>query len=71
MSQDVSGECVSVCVPMNLPSVCSSLSLFSPLEWSLPSAFIDARGTQGYMYVLRNIFPGKEDARPPLSPCSQ
>jgi hypothetical protein len=68
-SQDVSGECVSVCVPMDLPSVCSSLFFFS-LEWSLPSPFIDVRGTQGKMYVLRDIFPGKEDLRPSLLPCS-
>jgi hypothetical protein len=34
-SQDVSGECVSMCVPMDLPSVCSSSSFLSSLEWSL------------------------------------
>jgi hypothetical protein len=27
-----------------------------PLKWSLPSPFIDARGTRGYMHVLRDIF---------------
>jgi hypothetical protein len=70
-SQDVSGEWVSVCVPMDLPSVYSSSSLFFSLEWSLPSPFIDAGGMQGYMYVLRDIFLRKEDSRPPLSPCSQ
>jgi hypothetical protein len=70
-SQDMSGECVSVCVPMNLPSVCSSSSLLFFLEWSMPSPFIDARGTQGYMYVLRDIFSRKEDLRPPLLPCSR
>jgi hypothetical protein len=69
-SQDVSGEWVSMCVPMDLPSVYSSSLLFFSLEWSLPSPFIDARRTQGYMYVLRDIFPGKEDPMPPLSPCS-
>jgi hypothetical protein len=71
-SQDVSGECVFAFDVLNglwiLPSVCFSSS-FS-LEWSLPSPFIDARGTQGYMHVLCDIFPGKEDPRPSLSPCS-
>jgi hypothetical protein len=74
-SQDASGECVFVCLwwverPINLPSVCPSSSFFS-LEWSLPSPFIDARGTQDYMHVLRDIFPRKEDLRPSLSPCSR
>jgi hypothetical protein len=70
-SQDVSGEWVSMCVPMDLPFVYSSSLLFFSLEWSLPSPFIDARRTQGYMYVLRDIFLGKEDLMPPLSPCSR
>jgi hypothetical protein len=39
---------------------------FSSLKWSLPSPFIDARGTPGYMHVLRDIFLGKEDPRPPV-----
>jgi hypothetical protein len=33
------------------------------LEWSLPSPFIDARETQGYMHALCDVFPGKEDPR--------
>jgi hypothetical protein len=53
---------------MDLPFVYSSSLLFFSLEWSLPSPFIDARRTQGYMYVLCDIFPGKEDLMPPLSP---
>jgi hypothetical protein len=36
------------------------------LEWSLPSPFIDARGTQCYMYALRDVFPAKEDPRSPV-----
>jgi hypothetical protein len=50
---------------MDLPSIYFSSLLF--LEWSLPSPFIDARGTQGYMHVLRDIFPRKEDLRHSLS----
>jgi hypothetical protein len=45
---------------MDLPSV------RHPLEWSLPSPFIDARGTQGYMHALRDVFLRKEDLRPPV-----
>jgi hypothetical protein len=37
-----------------------------PLEWSLPSPFIYARGTQGYMHALRDVFPRKEDPRFPI-----
>jgi hypothetical protein len=45
------------------------IHLFS-LKWSLPSPFIDSRGTQSYMHALRDIFPRKEDPRPPPLPCS-
>jgi hypothetical protein len=38
----------------------------SPLEWPLPSPFIDARGTQGYMHALRDVFLGKDDLRSPI-----
>jgi hypothetical protein len=44
--------------------VCRLLSVC--LEWSLPSPFIDARGTQGYMHALRDVFLGKEDPRSPI-----
>jgi hypothetical protein len=48
-------------------SNCVWIRLLSPpLEWSLPSPFIDARGTQGYMHVLRDVFPGKENLRSPI-----
>jgi hypothetical protein len=58
---------------MDLPSVCFSspsfvfffLSFVSSKR-SLSSPFIDARGTPSYMHVLRDIFPGKEDLRPPV-----
>jgi hypothetical protein len=60
-SQDVSGVCV-----YSLPS----FLFFSLLKWSLPSPFIDARGTPGYIHALRDIFPRKKDLRPPLLPCS-
>jgi hypothetical protein len=36
------------------------------LEWSLPSPFIDVRGTQGYMHTPGDVFPGKEDPRSPV-----
>jgi hypothetical protein len=62
-SQDVSGVCV--CSP--LMSRTAYRFAFRPsLKWSLPSPFIDARGTSGYMHVLRDIFPRKEDPRPPV-----
>jgi hypothetical protein len=35
-------------------------------KWSLPSPFIDVRGTPGYMHVLHDIFPRKENPRPPV-----
>jgi hypothetical protein len=38
----------------------------SSLEWSMPSPFIDARGMQGYMHALRDVFLGKEDPRYPI-----
>jgi hypothetical protein len=43
---------------------CLFFLLSLSLEPSLPSPFIDARGTQSYMYVLQDIFPGKKDPRP-------
>jgi hypothetical protein len=53
-------------------SNCVWIRLLSPLlEWSLPSPFIDTRGTQGYMHVLRDVFPRKEDPRFPILSCSQ
>jgi hypothetical protein len=68
MSQDASGECV--CSPlMSRTAYRFALCLFFVVvlvEWSLPSPFIDARGIQGYMHVLRDIFPRKEDLRPPV-----
>jgi hypothetical protein len=33
------------------------------MKWSLPSPFIDARGVQGYKYVLRDIFLGRKDPK--------
>jgi hypothetical protein len=41
------------------------------LEWSQPSPFIDARGAQGYMHELRDIFSRKEDLRSPIFSCSR
>jgi hypothetical protein len=43
-------------------SIC--LSSFPEMVPAIP--FIDARGTPGYMHVLRDIFPRKEDLRPPV-----
>lgn len=65
-SQDVSGVCVFASNESNGLWIC----LLSSLKWSLPSPFIDARGTPGYMHMLCDIFPGKEDPRPSLLPCS-
>jgi hypothetical protein len=65
-SQDVSGACVFASDESNGLWIC----LLSSLKWSLPSPFIDARGTPGYMHVLRDIFSRKEDPRPSLLPCS-
>jgi hypothetical protein len=65
-SQDVSGVCVFAFDESNNLWIC----LLSPLKWSLPSPFIDARETVGYMHVLHDIFPGKEDLRPSLLPYS-
>jgi hypothetical protein len=65
-SQDVSGACVFASDESNSLWIC----LLSSLKWSLPSPFIDARETPGYMHVLRDIFPMKEDLRPSLLPCS-
>jgi hypothetical protein len=47
-SQDVSEECVSVCVSIDLPSVCSSSSFF-PLGMVPTLPFYRCRGMQGYM----------------------
>jgi hypothetical protein len=53
-------------------SNCVWIRLLSlPLEWSLPSPFIDARGTQGYMHALRDVFPRKEDLEFPILSCSR
>jgi hypothetical protein len=68
-SQDVSGVCVCVCSPL-MSRMAYRFIFLSPLKWSWPSPFIDARGTLGYMHVLRDIFPRKEDPRPSLLPCS-
>jgi hypothetical protein len=65
-SQDVSGVCVSASDESNDLWIC----LLSSLKWPLPSPFIDVRGMPGYMHVLRDIFPGKEDLRPSLLPYS-
>jgi hypothetical protein len=43
---------------------------FLLLEWSLSSPFIDARGAQGYMHVLRDVLPRKKDLRSPVLSCS-
>jgi hypothetical protein len=50
----------SVCSPL-MSRTAYRFTFLSPLKWSLPSPFIDARGTPGYMHVLRDIFPRKED----------
>jgi hypothetical protein len=67
-SQDASGECV--CSPlMSRTAYRFAFRLFFVVvlvEWSLPSPLIDARGTQGYMHVLHDIFPRKKDLRPPV-----
>jgi hypothetical protein len=42
-------------------SVC--VSIFCVLEWSLPSPFIDARGTQGSKHVLRDVLLGRKDPK--------
>jgi hypothetical protein len=65
-SQDVSGVCVFASDELNSLCIC----LLSPMNWSLPSPFIDVRGTLGYMHVLHDIFPRKEDLRPSRLPCS-
>jgi hypothetical protein len=49
-----------------MSQVAYRFTLCPSLEWSLPSPFIDARGTQGYMHALRDVFLGKEDMRPPV-----
>jgi hypothetical protein len=68
-SQDVSGVCV--CLSLMSRMAYGFAFYPSPLKWSLPSPFIDARGMPGYMHVLRHIFPRKEDLRPSLLPCSR
>jgi hypothetical protein len=68
-SQNVSGERVYVFAYDEQNGLWTCLlSVFSrPLfEWSLPSPFIDIRGTQSYMHVLRDIFPGEKDLRLPV-----
>jgi hypothetical protein len=46
-------------------SCLESVCLFSVIlmKWSLPSPFIDARGVQGYKYVLRDIFLERKDPK--------
>jgi hypothetical protein len=39
---------------------------FSFYQWSMSSPFIDARGAQGYIHALHDVFLGKEDLRPPV-----
>jgi hypothetical protein len=68
-SQDVSGVCVCVFSPL-MSQTAYRFAFCPPLKWSLPSPFIDARGTPGYMRVLRDIFSEKEDPRHSLLPCS-
>jgi hypothetical protein len=58
-----------VSVERSLAMSLSCVSIFllsSPLEWSMPSPFIDARETHGYMHALRDVFPRKEDPRSPV-----
>jgi hypothetical protein len=58
-----------VCAFDELNGLCICL-LSVPLKWSLPFPFIDARGMQGYMHALRDIFLEKKDLMPLLLPCS-
>jgi hypothetical protein len=44
-------------------SNCVWICPLSSLKWSLPSHFIDRRGTQGYMHALREVFPEKEEPK--------
>jgi hypothetical protein len=49
-----------------MSQVVYQFTLCPSLEWSMPSPFIDARGTQGYMHALCDVFHGKDDLRPPV-----
>jgi hypothetical protein len=63
-------RCVSVESLLVMSQIAYGFPSFPCLEWSLLSPFIDARGTQGYVHVLRDVFLRKEDLKSSILSCS-